>query len=105
MLMCSLNNLRTRIRAAQGESRERRMASICAMRSLQLEKPENECEDWDVAFAHSEMAHAAAEMGDAKRHAEHYSTAKRLGDAIANEEDRKQFLEEFSRIPATVRES
>lgn len=62
----------------------------------------NACEDWDLAFAHMEIALAAAVEGDAELHAQHYETARTLGDAIHYEEDRKVFLEEFDRIPSQV---
>ena len=62
----------------------------------------NAGEDWDVAFAHAEMAFAAAVLGDADLHARHYSEAKRRGEAIQEEEDRTVFMDEFSRIPSQV---
>jgi len=63
----------------------------------------NASEDWDIAFAHAEVAHAAAVLGDVALHAKHYAAASARGAAIAEDEDRRVFLEEFSRIPATVR--
>jgi hypothetical protein len=60
-------------------------------------------EDWDQAFAHAEMAYAAAAAGDKDLHATHYAQALECGRAIQDEEDRRIFLEEFSRIPAAVR--
>ncbi|MEW5986201.1 MAG: hypothetical protein AB1791_06175 [Chloroflexota bacterium] len=60
----------------------------------------NECEDWDLAFAHLEMALAAAVSGDAKSHARHYARARELGEAIQEEEDRRIFLDELARTPA-----
>ena len=62
----------------------------------------NECEDWDLAFAHMEMALAAVAQGDADLHARHYATARTLGEAIQEEEDRQVFLEEYARIPSHV---
>jgi hypothetical protein len=62
----------------------------------------NACEDWDLAFAHAEVAHAAAVIGDAELHAEHYATAKELGGSLKEAEDRKIFAAEFSRIPNSV---
>jgi hypothetical protein len=62
----------------------------------------HECEDWDKAFGHAEVAYAAAVLGKADVHARHYTKAKQLGEAIADPEDRKVFLEEFARIPANV---
>jgi len=63
----------------------------------------NAGEDWDLAFAHAEMAFAAAVKGDAELHARHYSEAKRRGEAIQEEEDRKVFLDVLSRIPSQVK--
>lgn len=57
-------------------------------------------EDWDLAFAHAELAHAAAVAGDAALHAEHYEEARRLGAAIGDDEDRQVFLQEFAHVPA-----
>lgn len=64
---------------------------------------DNPCEAWDLAFAHAEMAHAAAAAGDKALHREHYDRAKQLGEAIEEEEERRIFLEEFERIPTGVR--
>lgn len=63
----------------------------------------NAGEDWDVAFAHAEMAFAAAVLGDSDLHAKHYAEAKRRGEAIQEEEDRTVFMDEFSRIPSQVK--
>ena len=62
----------------------------------------NDCEDWDLAFAHAEMAHAAAKAGDPELHSSHYRKAKELGQAITDDEDRRVFDTEFSRIPREV---
>jgi hypothetical protein len=63
----------------------------------------NECEEWDVAFSHVQMALAAAVAGERELHAKHYATARQLGSALQEEADRKVFAGEFSRIPGTVR--
>ena len=63
----------------------------------------NDGEDWDLAFAHAEMAHAAAVIGDYELHARHYAMAKERGLAIKDEEDRNIFMEEFVRIPSEVK--
>lgn len=60
----------------------------------------NAGEDWDIAFAHAEVAHAAAAMGDAELHAKHYAAAKARGAAIKEDEDRRVFEEELARIPS-----
>jgi hypothetical protein len=62
----------------------------------------NPVTDWDIAFAHAEMAFAAAVCGDADLHASHYARARQLGEAIAEEEDRKIFLGEFAKLPASA---
>jgi hypothetical protein len=62
----------------------------------------NECEDWDIAFAHAEMALAAAVGGDATLHSTHYAAAQARGAAIQNEEDRNAFMAELARIPREV---
>jgi hypothetical protein len=59
-------------------------------------------EDWDIAFAHLEMALAAAVLKDTALHAFHYSLARELGQAIQEEEDRQVFLTELARIPEKV---
>lgn len=59
-------------------------------------------EDWDLAFAHAELAHAAAKCGDHTLHSYHYARARELGEAIQEADDRQVFLEEFARIPRIV---
>ena len=59
-------------------------------------------EDWDIAFAHLEMALAAAVLKDSALHAFHFSRASELGQAIQGEEDRQIFLTELARIPKKV---
>lgn len=63
---------------------------------------ENPAEDWDLAFAHFAMAHAAAAARDSVLHARHYAEARRLGEAIVDEEDRRIFLEELTNIPDRI---
>jgi hypothetical protein len=60
----------------------------------------NEGEDWDLAFAYAEMAHAAATGCDPALHAKYYALAQEQGRAIKDEEDQRIFLEELSRIPS-----
>jgi len=59
----------------------------------------NPCEDWDLAFAHAAMAQAAAVAGDEELHARHYALAKERGQSISGPEDRRVFMESFSRVP------
>lgn len=58
-----------------------------------------EGEDWDRAFAHAELAHAAAAAEDGALHAAEYLLAARHGADIADLEDRTIFLAEFARLP------
>ncbi len=58
----------------------------------------NPCEDWDLAFAHTALAHAAVVAGDARLHRQHYALAQATGQAIKDQEDRDVFLAEFARI-------
>ena len=60
----------------------------------------NDCEDWDLAFAHAELAFAAATRGEHELHAKHYAIAQQRGSALREEADRKIFLEELARLPA-----
>jgi len=57
-------------------------------------------EPWEIAFAHAILANAAAVSGDAQLHAEHYREAKRVGENLADKEDRDIFLATFRLIPA-----
>ncbi len=58
------------------------------------------CEDWDLAFGHAALAFAAAVASDKVDHAWHYAEARRLGEAIADPQDRAIFMDSFARIPA-----
>jgi hypothetical protein len=58
-----------------------------------------EGEGWEGAFAHAEMAYAAAVAGDAEMHAQHYALAQQAGDALPEGEDRTIFFDTFARIP------
>ncbi|MCU0488077.1 MAG: hypothetical protein MUE67_03890 [Anaerolineales bacterium] len=57
------------------------------------------CEDWDLAFGHAALAFAAAVAGDADLHTQHYAIARRLGEAIADPQDRAIFLGSFASLP------
>lgn len=59
-----------------------------------------EAEDWDVAFAQAELAHAAAVLGDIERHRRHRALAAAAGAAIADDEDRAVFQAELAKLPA-----
>jgi hypothetical protein len=55
--------------------------------------------DWELAFAHAILAHAAFAAGEAALHRQHYARAQQLGQAIADPEDREIFFGTFNRIP------
>jgi len=56
-------------------------------------------EDLDAAFAHLELAFAAAVQGDTAAHRAYYQLAQSLGNAISVQEDREVFQAELARIP------
>ncbi|SRR6266487_4632626 len=64
----------------------------------------HECENWDLAFTHAAMAQAAALAGDKELHARHYALAGQWGDALQDGENRRMFMESFSRVPAVAGE-
>jgi hypothetical protein len=55
--------------------------------------------DWEVAFAHAVLAHAAFAAGDDALHRAEYAKAREVGDAIADPEDKDIFLRSFNHIP------
>ena len=59
----------------------------------------NQGEDWDMAFAHAELAFAAAVSGNLAQHARHYLLAQQSGQSIQDPEDRQVFFDEFARLP------
>ncbi len=59
----------------------------------------NPCEDWDLAFAHLEMALALSSANDAAGHRKYYDLARNLGQAIKDGEERVTFMTELERIP------
>lgn len=76
------------------------LALRCARRALAFfEENPAAGEDWDRAFAHAELAHAAAVAGDRALHAVQFARAALCGAAIADPEDRTIFLAEFARLP------
>jgi len=77
------------------------LALFYAQRCLDYFENHN-CEDWDRAFAHAAMAHAAAAKKDKSLHAKHYAKAQELGEAIHDQVDRRIFLDELARIPSKI---
>jgi hypothetical protein len=59
----------------------------------------HESPDWEVAFAHAVMAGAAHAHGDRALHERHYREAARLGEEIADAEDREVFMRCFRQVP------
>jgi hypothetical protein len=60
---------------------------------------EHEAPDWEQAFAHATLAAAAHAAGNVELHREHHAEAERLGEAIANPEDRAVFMRSFANVP------
>ena len=58
-----------------------------------------EAPDWEVAFVHTVLAHAAAADGDAALHASAYAAARAGLDAVADPEDKAIVLEPFEQVP------
>jgi hypothetical protein len=56
--------------------------------------------DWEIAFAHAILAHAAFAAGDPALHRLHHAEAHALGQAIADAEDKEIFFRTFNVIPA-----
>ena len=77
------------------------MAMLYAKNSLAFFET-NQCEDWDLAFAHAAMAQAAAVARDKELHGRHYMLAQQHGEAVRDPENRRIFMESFSRIPAAI---
>jgi len=55
--------------------------------------------DWEIAFAHAVLAHAAYADEDPNLHLRHYTRAEELGNVIADAEDRAIFSTTFILIP------
>lgn len=55
--------------------------------------------DWELAFGHAILAHAARAAGQGKLHSEHYRVAAQLGEGIKDPEDKAIFATSFALIP------
>jgi hypothetical protein len=64
----------------------------------------NDTPDWEVAFSHAVMAHAAAAAGDRQLHVAHYDAARAAGAAIEQGEDKAIFDASFATIPTPQRD-
>jgi hypothetical protein len=62
----------------------------------------HETADWELAFSHAIVAHAAWAAGDAAAHRDHYQQAARLGEKIADAEEKEIFFGTFKTIPKPV---
>ncbi len=56
--------------------------------------------DWELAFAHAILAHAALAAGKQELHRNHYTKAEQLGQAIADPDEREIFLRTFRGVAA-----
>ena len=55
--------------------------------------------DWELAFAHAVLAHAAFAAGETGLQQEHYAKAEQLGVAIADPENKEIFFKTFNLVP------
>ncbi len=67
------------------------------MHAYFLENPETP--DWEIAFAHSIQAHAAAVAGVSAVHRRAFESANAAIQAITSEDDRAIVLKTFAQIP------
>ena len=58
-----------------------------------------ESPQWELAFAHAVLAHAASAAGNAELHSRHFALAKQMGRALPNAEEREIFEATFCRVP------
>ena len=56
--------------------------------------------DWELAFLHAVLAHAAFSAGEGDLHQRQYRKAQECGEAIADPEDKAIFFKTFNRIPS-----
>ena len=55
--------------------------------------------DWEMAFAHAVLAHAAFAAGEAGLHQQHYAKAQEFGHSIEDPGDKEIFFKTFDLIP------
>ena len=73
------------------------MALAYAKQCLNLTKQnEKEMADFDKAYAYEAMSRSYAIIGDVVEAGKYHEMAKKLGEQIAKEEDRKLFLQDLS---------
>lgn len=56
--------------------------------------------DWEIAFLHAVLSHAAFAAGEGDLHQSHYRKARECGEAIADPEDKEIFFKTFSHLPS-----
>jgi hypothetical protein len=69
-------------------------AGACFANVTSRESPQ-----WELAFAHAVLAHAASAAGNAELHSRHFTLAKQMGQALPNAEEREIFEATFRRVP------
>ncbi len=55
--------------------------------------------DWELAFAHAVLAHAASVARNGEIHSRHYAIARQMGRALPDAEEREIFEATFCRVP------
>ncbi len=84
----------SRVHAVLGNGQEAlRHAERCAELT---EEHADLMEDFDKAFSLESLARAHAVLGDREKATQHMELAKQAGDAIADEEDRNIFIQDFN---------
>jgi hypothetical protein len=71
-----------------------------ARRCLELLEESDDGEDWDLPFAHEALARAYTLTGDGTAAQRDLATARDLGAAIADDEDREHLERSLDDIPA-----
>jgi hypothetical protein len=71
-----------------------------ARRCLELLEAAEDKDDWDVPFAHEALARAHFAAGDGEAAQRHLASARELGAAIADREDREHLEEALAELPA-----
>ena len=69
-------------------------ANACFTNVTSRESPE-----WELAFAHAVLAHAASVAGNTELHSRHFTLAKQIGQALPDAEEREIFQATFCRVP------
>ena len=58
----------------------------------------SEMEDWDLPYAYEALARASLVAGDPEAASRHEAEARRLGEAVADEDDRELLLGDLDRL-------